>query len=106
MFLHFLTSLIKLILWLKFFHGQNAGRGHEGARTMGSSSISFLLRAEFFTFTFNVIIDMIGFKSVILLSVSHLSGVLFLFSKVRFLPSFDLIKHFLNISRLLILLAF
>ena len=75
MFLHFLTSLIKLILWLKFFHGQNAGRGHEGARTMGSCSISFLLRAEFFTFTFNVIVDMIAFKSIILLSVSHLSGM-------------------------------
>ena len=57
---------------------------------MGSCSISFLLRAECFTFTFNVIIDMIGFKSIILLSDSHLSGVVFLllFSTVRFLPSF------------------
>ena len=75
---------------------------------MGSCSISFLLRAEFFTFTFNVIVDMIGFKSIILLSDSHLSGVVFLllFSTVRFLPSFDLIKHFLNISRLFILLVF
>ena len=29
-FLHFLTSLIKLILWLKFFHRRKAGRGHGG----------------------------------------------------------------------------
>ena len=28
LFLHVLTSLIKLILWLKSFHRQNAGRGH------------------------------------------------------------------------------
>ena len=27
-FLHFLTSLIKLILWLKFFYRQKAGGGH------------------------------------------------------------------------------
>ena len=27
LFLHFLASLIKLILWLKFFHRQKAGRG-------------------------------------------------------------------------------
>ena len=27
-FLYFLTSLVKLILWLKFFYGQKAGRGH------------------------------------------------------------------------------
>ena len=26
--LHFLTSLIKLILWLKLFHRQKAGRGY------------------------------------------------------------------------------
>ena len=30
LFLHFLISLIKLILWLKFFHRQKAGRGHGG----------------------------------------------------------------------------
>ena len=30
LFLHFLTSLIKLILWLKFSHRQKAGRGHSG----------------------------------------------------------------------------
>ena len=30
LFLHFLTSLIKLILWLKFFHRQKAGWGHGG----------------------------------------------------------------------------
>ena len=28
--LHFLISLIKLILWLKFFHKQKAGREHGG----------------------------------------------------------------------------
>ena len=27
-FLRFLTALIKLILWLKFFYRQEAGRGH------------------------------------------------------------------------------
>ena len=30
LFLHFLTSMIKLILWLKFFHRQKADRRHEG----------------------------------------------------------------------------
>ena len=30
LFLHFLTSLIKLIFWLKFFHRQKAGRGLGG----------------------------------------------------------------------------
>ena len=38
LFLHFLSSLIKLILWLKFFHRQKAGRGHgvgwAGGRTI------------------------------------------------------------------------
>ena len=28
LFVHFLTSLIQLILWLRFFHRQKAGRGH------------------------------------------------------------------------------
>ena len=44
LFLHFLTSLIKLLLWLKFFHRQKAGRGHgvgwTGGRTIRSCSIS------------------------------------------------------------------
>ena len=35
LFLHFLTSLIKLILWLKFFHRQKAGRGHGGQGPQG-----------------------------------------------------------------------
>ena len=30
LFLHFLTSLLKFILWLKLFHRQKAGRGHGG----------------------------------------------------------------------------
>jgi len=30
LFLHVLTALIKLILWLKFFLRQKSGRGHEG----------------------------------------------------------------------------
>ena len=30
LFLHFLASLIKLILWLKFFHRQKADRGRRG----------------------------------------------------------------------------
>ena len=30
LFLHFLTSVTKLILWRKFFHRQKAGRGHGG----------------------------------------------------------------------------
>ena len=39
--LHFLTSLIKLILRLKFFYRQKAGGGHGGvARTTGSFSVS------------------------------------------------------------------
>ena len=33
LFLHILTSLSKLILWLKFFHRQKAGRGRGCART-------------------------------------------------------------------------
>ena len=35
LFLHFLTSLIKLILWLKFFHRQKAGGGHGGQGPLG-----------------------------------------------------------------------
>ena len=35
LFLHFLTSLIKLILWLKFFHRQKAGGGHGGQGPWG-----------------------------------------------------------------------
>ena len=38
--LHVLTSLVKRILWLKFFHRQNVGRGQEGGRTRGTCSIS------------------------------------------------------------------
>lgn len=44
--LHFLISLIKLILWLKFFYKQKAGRGHGwggGGRARGSCSISLAL---------------------------------------------------------------
>ena len=37
--LHFLTSLIKLALWLKFFHRQKIDWGR-GARTIGSHSFS------------------------------------------------------------------
>ena len=49
LFLHFLISLIKLLLWLKFFHRQEAGWGHGRglgggglgvARTIRSSSAS------------------------------------------------------------------
>ena len=35
LFLHFLTSLIKLIPWLKFFHRQKEGWGHGGHRPQG-----------------------------------------------------------------------
>lgn len=38
-FLHVLTSLMKFILWLRFFHRQEAGRGHGRGRTMGSCSV-------------------------------------------------------------------
>ena len=41
LFLHFLTSLIKLILWLKFFHRQKAGGGHGGARTIDRILLCF-----------------------------------------------------------------
>ena len=34
-FLHFLTSLLKFILWLKFFHRRKAGRVHEGVGREG-----------------------------------------------------------------------
>ena len=37
--LHFLISLIKLILWLKFFCRQKAARGHGRGGTMGSWSV-------------------------------------------------------------------
>ena len=32
LFLHFLTSLVKLLLWLKFFHKQKARGGHGGGQ--------------------------------------------------------------------------
>ena len=38
--LHVLTSLIKRILWLKFFHRQNVGREQEGVRNRGTCCIS------------------------------------------------------------------
>ena len=40
LFLHVLTSLMKLILWLKFFHRQKAGRGHHGVLLRSSLSPS------------------------------------------------------------------
>ena len=39
LFLHVLTSLMKFILCLRFFHRQEAGRGHGRGRTMGSCSV-------------------------------------------------------------------
>ena len=38
--LHFLTSLIKVILWLEFSCRQKAGGGHGGGKTIGSRSVS------------------------------------------------------------------
>ena len=48
LFLHFLTSLINLILWLRFLHRQNAGRGHgaSGGRTIGPCSVSQSLSVD------------------------------------------------------------
>ena len=42
LFLHFLSSLIKLILWLKFVHRQRQGEVTEGgqANTVESCSVS------------------------------------------------------------------
>ena len=42
LFLHFLSSLIKVILWLMFLHRQKADRGHGevGAKAIGTCSIS------------------------------------------------------------------
>ena len=45
LFLHFLSSLIKLILWIMFFHRQKADRKHGevGARVIGTCSVSLSL---------------------------------------------------------------
>ena len=48
MFLYFLTSLIKLILWLKFLYRQKAGKDigggkGGGVRTIASCSVSVTL---------------------------------------------------------------
>ena len=43
--MYFLSSLIKLILWLKVFYRQKAGRKHGGRRPIGSCSFS-LRRAQ------------------------------------------------------------
>ena len=50
LFLHVLTSLITLALWLKFFHRQMAGCGHreEGTRTPFHFKNSFNLSGTYF----------------------------------------------------------
>ena len=40
LYLYVLTSLIRLILWQRFFHRQKSGRGHGGQGSIGSCSIS------------------------------------------------------------------
>ena len=42
LFLYFLTSLVKFILWLNCFHRQKAGLGTWSTRTIRSCSISML----------------------------------------------------------------
>ena len=50
LFLHVLTSLIKLILWLKSLHGQNAGRGHgEKDHRCGASATSSIIADTVFS---------------------------------------------------------
>ena len=48
LFLHFCTSLINLILWLRILHRQNAGRRHgaSGGRTIGPCSVSQSLSVD------------------------------------------------------------
>ena len=41
LFLHFLTSLIKLILWLKFFHRQNEGTEDKDHRVLLGFSMTW-----------------------------------------------------------------
>ena len=49
MFLHFLTSLIKLTLWLKFLNRQKAGGGHggQGVLLCFSSSFIYCIQVQF-----------------------------------------------------------
>ena len=49
--LHFLTSLIKLILWLKFFHRQNANREHGGEGPQGPATFHLGLQAGYILWT-------------------------------------------------------
>ena len=41
LFLHFLSSLIKLLVWLKFCHRQKADRGQGGKRPQGLSRLKW-----------------------------------------------------------------
>ena len=48
LFLHFLTSLLKFILWLKFFHRRKAGKGRGGVVGEGHRVLLHFMAKENF----------------------------------------------------------
>ena len=55
--LRFLTSLIKLILWLKFFHKWKAGRGHGGGGGWEGPEGPALFHSDWITSIFSQVIS-------------------------------------------------
>ena len=77
--LHFLTSLIKLHLWLKFFYTQKAGRGQGGDKPQGPAPFQKPANEGFFLHSFSFLI----FIFIIYL-FTWLSRVLVVASRIQF----------------------